>query len=191
MLEHLKAARHVFELCAEQQVSQDSSPATDYLPLRRTLRDRTAFAEPAAEDAIVTFQHLREELRDVRRLMTEPCVHLKNPIAVCMKSLAVSANVSVNDATVLRRPDDRKLRPNIFQFVQKLARSITAHAVQNRKERDRLKPLALIQNRINKPDNRLLLIRHRTHYAQTDFTKSRAIIYLVCANHSMTDRERI
>src|SRR5918912_514460 len=103
---HLKPARHVFELRPQQQVGQNSSAATDDLSFERAVLNLPSRAKAAAENAVVAFQHLLEKLRNVRGLMTEARINLQNPIAARAQSLSIAANVSVNRAPVLRRPDD-------------------------------------------------------------------------------------
>src|ERR1700744_4925238 len=93
-------------------------------------------AEAGTEDAIVAAGHSFEEARGVCRVVRHAAIDFENPIAASGEGFAVAADVGVDNAAVLGRPDDMEARVGGGDFFEKLAGAVFRDAVDYDEERD-------------------------------------------------------
>src|SRR3972149_8398464 len=107
--EHLKAAGHILEFCAEQKISQNTPCSTNNMSAQRRICKSSAFAKPAAKNAIIPFSHFIKKLPYLRWLVTKAAVYLQYPITTRTNGLTITSNICVHNTFILRRPDYSKL----------------------------------------------------------------------------------
>src|SRR5277367_4366005 len=104
--EKLESAGHIGQTRAQKQPAEQGPAAADKRSFPRTVDNAASLRKTCPEDAIRTGAHGLPELRHLGRVMAKPGVDLKNPVGPRIEGLAITSNVCVYDAAILRGPDD-------------------------------------------------------------------------------------
>ena len=161
--EQLKPAGHVRQCGAEQQVGHESSSETDPIARERTIHERAALAESAAENAIVAVPHLFEERWNFGRLVAKSGVDFQNPICTCLERLAIPADIRIDDAAVFRRPNHREFRHGGGMHLEDSPGIVRARLINDRKKFSATQGRAVLEDGIHEPSGAFALVRHRTN----------------------------
>src|SRR5262249_3088512 len=128
--EALEPAGHVAHAGTQQEVGEEpASPADEVARPRSGVA--AAVDEPAAADVVVPFLHAAQEQRYLLGKMAQPTIHLEDPAGAGVERLAIAAEVGIDNAAVLGRPDQRDLRGALFPGLHHLPGSIAGHAVHH------------------------------------------------------------